>query len=238
MHGQIQFSDDLNSLSQHVAESFIAMMAIKTGHLNIALAGGSTPETLYRLLASDTYRHRIDWSRLSFYFGDERYVAHEHDESNYKMAKQALLDHLPIDTAQVFPVPTHLKVQLAAEQYEHLIQENLPQQNYLPCFDLVLLGMGDDGHTASLFPDTPILHDQRLVAAVYVEKFKSWRISMTYALINNARQVWIMVSGSAKAKVFDDLQSGQGEHYPIARINPRGELIWFVEQSVLTARST
>lgn len=234
MNGEIIHCQDLDELSHQVAEQFVqlARQCIKQqGSFYVALAGGGTPKRLYQLLASAAFREQVEWSRVFFFFGDERYVPHEHPDSNYRMARQSLLDHIPANQAQVFAMNTALEVRRAAADYSRTIQQSLPMVNQLPAFDLILLGMGDDGHTASLFPRSCILHDERLVAAVYVEKFKSWRISMTYPLINNAEHVWILVAGSAKAPVLAQIQAGQDSEYPVARVKPRGEQSWYVDQA-------
>jgi 6-phosphogluconolactonase len=234
MNGEINHCRDLDGLSQRVAEQFVQLAnqhISQQGSFYVALAGGGTPKSLYRLLASAPYRAQVEWSRVFFFFGDERYVPHDNPDSNYHMAWEYLLAHVPVDQAHVFAMNTALEVRHAAADYSRTIQQILPVVNQLPAFDLILLGMGDDGHTASLFPRSCILHDERLVAAVYVEKFKSWRISMTYPLINNAEQAWILVAGSAKAPVLARLQSGQDSDYPVAGVKPRGKLVWYVDQA-------
>ncbi len=203
------------------------------GCFYLALAGGSTPQALYRLLASDEYREQVDWSRVEVFFGDERYVGPDHPDSNYRMARETMLAHLPIPPGQIHPLDTQQEVRHAAAAYARLLQQRLPQNEQGPVFDLVLLGMGDDGHTASLFPRTCILHDERLAAAVYVEKFKAWRLSLTYRTLNNAGQVWLLVAGANKAAVIGELQAGRGEGYPVAALRPQGELNWFVDRAAL-----
>lgn len=240
MNGEILYCQDLDGLSHRVAEQFVQLARQKIeqqGGFYVALAGGGTPKRLYQLLATEPYREQVEWSRVFFFFGDERYVPHEHDDSNYRMARESLLAHVPVNQAHVYAMNTASDVRRAAADYSRTIQQTLPLVGKLPAFDLILLGMGDDGHTASLFPRTCILHDQRLVAAVYVEKFKAWRISMTYPLINNAQQVWILVAGAAKAPVLAHIQKGQDHDYPVARVNPRGNLYWYLDQAAAAEMS-
>lgn len=234
MHGVIHLHAETAALNHDVAEQFVALATAaqaQHGAFYVALAGGTTPRALYELLASDDYRDRINWSKVVFYFGDERYVPYEHAESNYRMAREALLQQVPVPPSNIHPLDTTLEVRKAAAAYSQSLHQLLPLLDGLPVFDLILLGMGDDGHTASLFPRSCILHDERLCAAVYVEKFKAWRLSLTYKVINNAAQVWILVAGAAKAPVLQGLRAGMGQSYPVAQVQPRGELHWFVDQA-------
>ena len=199
-----------------------------------ALAGGSTPRQLYELLASPAYRDRIDWQRVCIYFGDERCVPPEHTDSNYRMAREALLDHVPVLSQQVQRMEgEHPEPAQAARHYAEQLHAQLPKDEQgLPRFDLVLLGMGPDGHTASLFPNTDILDNiSDLVAAVYVEKLRSWRLSLTYVTINRARHVLILVTGSNKASLIRDILGEQAvaARYPIQGVQPNGELLWYLD---------
>ncbi|MBD3671023.1 MAG: 6-phosphogluconolactonase [Gammaproteobacteria bacterium] len=231
----------MDTLSHAAADRFV-MLASRyletTGKFNVALAGGGTPRSLYQLLASVEYRGRIDWSGVSFYFGDERSVPQEHADSNYRMARESLLDRIPITREQVFPFETRLDVRKAAAEYARLLQRNLPKADGLPKFDLVLLGMGDDGHTASLFPGTCILHDDRLAAAVYVEKLKTWRLSLTYPVINNADHIMFLISGESKAQVMQQLSQNTESHFPVSRIDARDELLWLLDEAAASTMET
>jgi len=231
--------DSKESLYQNAAQFFteVAAMAIADhGSMSVALAGGSTPKGLYRILASPDYINNIHWDRVNIYFGDERAVPLDHVDSNYKMASEAFLKSVPIPTSQIFPMHTNSEnIQSSADDYAQLINTNLPKDdNGLAQFDLILLGMGDDGHTASLFPNTNILQETaKLVAGVYVEKLQTWRLSLTYSTINNANNVLILVSGEAKAKVLSEILNGNlGDHpYPIQGIDPVGNLLWYLDKS-------
>lgn len=201
---------------------------------SVALAGGSTPRSLYQQLATEPYRQRLNWDRHRLFFGDERSVAPDHEQSNYRMAKDALLDPVHIAPTHVFRMQADSPdIDQAAREYQSLLEKNVPLHDGIPQLDLVLLGMGDDGHTASLFPDTGVLKEtQRLVAPVYVEKLNTWRMTLTYPVINNASHVVIMVCGENKAeRIRDIFQDQSSEVYPIQGVKPQGELYWCLDMA-------
>ena len=226
-------------LFQNAAQYFteVAAMAVADrGSMNVALAGGSTPKGLYQLLATSDYINNIHWEKFNVFFGDERCVPLDHKDSNYKMACEALLNSVPIPASQIFPMHTDAtNMQACADEYAQLLRDKLPQDdNGASQFDLVLLGMGEDGHTASLFPNTDILNEtEKMVAGVYVKKMQTWRLSLTYPTINNANNVMMLVAGKDKAKVLSEVLSGENENepYPIQRINPTGNLVWYLDRS-------
>lgn len=203
---------------------------------HVALSGGTTPKYLFQLLAKPPYADRINWSKVHVYFGDERFVPHTHDDSNFKMASQALLDHVKLPQANIHPVATHLETaQLAAENYQSVLNESLSKDaNGTPQFDLVLLGLGPDGHTASLFPETDILQQyNKLCDAVFVKKFDSWRISITFPVINNARHILLLSEGDGKIEIIKELvNAGEDEEkYPVQRIKPKNEMCWYIDKA-------
>lgn len=231
---------DLDSLTLAGAEFWLneANQAIQQrGAFYVALTGGSTPQSLYRLLATPDFAQRLDWSRVHIFIGDERYVAHDDPQSNFGMARQTLLDAVALPPQNIHPVATdYPQAADAAMDYAEVIQNQVPAgQGGVPEFDLIMLGMGDDGHTASLFPGTTILQEHdRLVAAVYVDKLSSWRVSMTYPLLNQARQTMVLVSGEKKSAILAHvLQQDSTVRYPIQGIDPLGELHWFVDQAAM-----
>lgn len=234
MSGHKQVFPDLEQLS-HAAASALVELANrqieKRGYFNMALAGGGTPKRLYEYLATEEFRDKVDWSRVGIYFGDERNVPQDDPDSNYRMAHLAFLDKLAIPKDNIHPFDTRLEVRRAAAAYARLLALGLPKTDSLPRFDLVLLGMGEDGHTASLFPTTCILHDDRLAASVYVEKLRSWRLSLTYPVINNAEHVWLLVAGKNKAKVLSRLQQPDAGQFPVNGVRPRGELSWYLDEA-------
>ena len=185
---------DVQKLSAAVAQHcvhYISATITQHGKCHVALAGGATPKALYALLANPELARQIEWDKVHVYFGDERYVPHDSPASNYCMARTVLLDKVPLPGSNIHPVPTRAAdAQRDAQAYAALLENNLPLANRVPVFDLILLGMGEDGHTASLFPGTSILHEtQQPAAAVYVDKLASWRISLTYPVLNAARCV-------------------------------------------------
>lgn len=203
------------------------------GRFNFVLSGGSSPKRLYELLASDLYRSKIDWTKVYFFFGDERNVPTDHPDSNYLMVKKALFLPLGIKDKQVFPIDTSHNPDYAADVYERLIRNHF---NNGPCrFDLILLGLGDNSHTASLFPHTSIVHEKKaLVKEVYVQEVNMYRITFTAPLINDAHAVAFLVYGSSKAEAVhhildDDINI---DSYPAQLIKPSpGEIYWFLDDA-------
>jgi len=229
---------DQTALSQAGADYWLeqAQQAIaQRGVFHVALTGGSTPQSLYRLLAKREMAEKVDWPCVHIFIGDERYVAHDHPDSNFAMAKDCLLDHVAIPDGNIHPVPTYYEhAREAAEEYAELLRTIVPATTgQAPQLDLIMLGMGEDGHTASLFPATDILQEQdKTMAAVYVEKLASWRVSMTYPTLNQARQVMVLVSGEGKAGILAHvLQKDSDAIYPIQAVLPVGEMHWFVDHA-------
>jgi 6-phosphogluconolactonase len=199
------------------------------GAFSIALSGGSTPKMLFQLLATDGFSKRIDWKKWHIYFGDERCVPPVHPDSNFRMASEAMLNHVAIPPENIHRMKGEIEPQQAAIEYGQLLQENFGDGG----LDVILLGMGDDGHTASLFPHTAALAETKhRCVANYVEKLGVWRITMSAPFINRARQVIVMVSGAAKAKRIDQVLQGprDPENLPIQMIEPvDGALIWLMD---------
>jgi 6-phosphogluconolactonase len=236
-----QVFDDLDALSRAAAEFFITRMRqsiARHGMFSVALAGGSTPQKLYELLAQAPMANRIDWQRVWVFFGDERAVPPDHPDSNFRMAHEALLEHVDIPKAQVFRMCGEWEdASAAARDYADNLEELPLSLGGVPELDLVILGLGDDGHTASLFPDTDILSNmQDWVAAVYVDKFNSWRISLTLPMLNNARELLFLVAGETKAEIIRRVHNGPtGERrYPVQMIDPRGTVHWFIDRKAAT----
>ncbi len=214
------------------------------GRFRVALSGGSTPKGLHRVLAGETQdaslRARvksIPWGQTEIYFGDERYVPRDHPDSNYRMAKETLLDLVPIPPDQVHPMPTFFEdPQAAADAYTQTLRHNLePAANDFPALDLILLGMGGDGHTASLFPGTAAVHeDLRWVVAHFVPKLSAERITLTPPVLCAAHHVAFLVSGSDKAEVLPKVLQGPylPDEYPSQVIEPHhGTLTWFLDRA-------
>ena len=206
-------------------------------------SGGSTPKSLYHLLATNA-RMTLPWDRTFFFFGDERHVPPTDDESNFRMADEAMLSKIPVPPANVYRMPAeNPNAAAAAELYEQTLRKFFQlQKNEVPHFDLILLGMGPDGHTASLFPGTAGLQEKsRLVIANWVEKMKTHRLSFTLPVLNAARYVAFLVSGTEKSAVLREVLEGSapGEQYPAKLVQPKeGKLIWFLDRAAASGLST
>ena len=215
---------DSEALARGAAEYFVARRAE-----TVALSGGSTPKRMFQILA-EQFRERVDWSTIQFFWSDERHVPPDHPESNYRMANEALLSHVPVSAASVHRIRgENPDAAEAASEYEQTIVQ--VTQEPLPRLDLIFLGIGTDGHTASIFPGSEVLHEtKRLVAAPYVEKFQSYRITMTLPLLNNGATVVFLVSGAEKAQIVKEVFEGENK-YPAQAVKPtHGELIWMLDR--------
>jgi len=224
--------DDKNRLAAGVADliqPWLQQAAESGKSFRLVLAGGSTPKGLYRQLAQRA--DSLDWSNVHFWFSDERCVPPDHADSNYGMARDSLLSHIDAPAGNIHRIPCEDSPQQAALAYERELARNAPPEQRWPRFDLVLLGVGVDGHTASLFPGTDVLtvHD-RGAAPVYVKKPASWRVSLTYPVLNDARRVLFLVAGEKKAGIVSQLLGGKAENYPAGRIRPKEELIWCLDK--------
>lgn len=234
------------------AELFVAAAdeAIRSrGRFTVALSGGSTPRSMYALLAAEhangaaesgtaaQNRCRISWENVQVFWGDERHVGPDDPQSNFRMTREALLDHVPIPAANIHRVlAENPDAAAAAADYEAELRRAFELgAGEFPEFDLVLLGMGPDAHTASLFPGTEVIHEsQKLVAAPWVEKFKSYRITLTPPVLNSARQVTFMIRGEDKAEALQAVRRGlfDPDLYPAQIIRPtQGKLIWLLDRA-------
>jgi 6-phosphogluconolactonase len=226
-------------LFQAAAEEVISVATAEVkqrGRFTIALSGGSTPKNLYTLIAANASTS-LPWEHTFFFWGDERHVPPTDSESNYRMAQETLLSKVPVPPANVFRIPTeNSDASAVAEAYEQTLRKFfVPAAGEFPHFDLILLGMGPDGHTASLFPETAALQEKsRLVVANRVEKLSTSRITLTLPVLNAARRVAFLVSGADKAAALREVLegSGPGEKYPSKLVQPsEGKLIWFVDRA-------
>ena len=223
----IRIFADQKELARGAAEYFVARRP-----RTVALSGGSTPKAMFELLATET---RVPWSTIHFFWSDERHVPPDHPESNYRMANEALLSHVH---SNVHRVPSeNPDAAAAAREYEQTIIEVTKQT--LPRLDLIFLGLGTDGHTASIFPGSDVLNEtKRLVAAPYVEKLKTYRITMTLPLLNNGASVVFLVSGAEKAEIVKEVLEGETK-YPAQAVRPtQGELVWMLDQPAAARLTT
>lgn len=213
------------------------------GRFTIALSGGSTPKNLYHLLATNA-KTALPWDRMFFFWGDERHVPPTDPESNYRMVDEAMLSKSPVAAANVFRIPAeNPDAAAAADTYEQTLRQFFSlQPGEFPRFDLILLGMGPDGHAASLFPGTAALQERsRLVVANWVEKFRTSRITLTLPVLNAARCVAFLVSGTEKAAALHAVLEGNapGEQYPSKLMRPSdGKLIWFADRAAASDLSS
>lgn len=236
----IKIFADPEKLNQFAAEQFILLgnSAIqKNEKFSVALAGGSTPKSLYNLLTSDQFKNQINWEKVFFFFGDERSVAPDNEESNFRMANENLLKPLQIQAENIFRWQTELDdPEAIVENYAKNIASFFRlTENEFPAFDLILLGMGDDGHTASLFPTTKALAEtKRIAVSNVVEKLQTTRFTLTFPTINHSANVFFLVNGASKAEVLRQVLEGefQPEKFPSQAVKPESQnLFWLVDAS-------
>jgi 6-phosphogluconolactonase len=204
------------------------------GRFSVALSGGSTPKALYSLLASGSVTS-IPWEKIYFFWGDERHVPPDHPDSNYRMAYEAMLSRVPVPKENIFRIRGEEKdAEVAASAYEQDLRNFFGlKPGEFPGFDLVLLGLGPEGHIASLFPDSTALNEKkRLVVANWVEKFKTYRITLTLPVLNHAACVMFLVSGRDKAAIVKQIFENPDAHLPAQEVRPtNGELLWLMDQA-------
>lgn len=233
MEREIKVLPDLDALALEAAERIAdaARRAVAEHEtFSLVLSGGKTPEALHRLLADEPYRSRIPWERVEIYFGDERCVPPDSEQSNYRMARETLLSKVNIPPEHVHRMRGEIDPQAAAKEYGELLKQKFGDAGGP---DLILLGMGDDGHTASLFPGTAALAEQRhRCVANHVEKLNAWRITMTAPFINRAASVMILVSGAGKAERLQEVLEGptDPQRLPVQMVQPElGTLTWMID---------
>jgi 6-phosphogluconolactonase len=233
MTGRVEILPDSTAIARHVAEWITSATLEAKGAFRVSLSGGSTPKTLYGLLASDEFKNRFPWQRVSWYWGDERFVPYDSPESNYRMTREAMFDKAPVPAHNIHPVPVDGTPEDAARRYERTLQEAYGATTLdpaRPLFDLTLLGLGPDGHTASLLPGEPVLEERKRWVAAVSHGRPEVRITMTYPVIESSRRVAFLVSGSEKASIFRTIRAG-GSDVPASRVRPVGELFWFVDRA-------
>jgi 6-phosphogluconolactonase len=227
---------DPEALARRVAEWMTSAALAAKGPFRVSLSGGSTPKILYRLLTSDEFSGRFPWRRVVWYWGDERFVPYDHPDSNYRMVRESMLAKAPVPPENIYPIPTDGSPEDAARRYERTLQEaygGTILDAARPLFDVTLLGLGADGHTASLLPGEPVLLErQRWVAAVSHGRPET-RITMTYPAIDSSRRVAFLVTGREKAAILRAIRAG-GSETPASRVRPVGDLIWFADQAAAT----
>lgn len=229
-------TEELNKLAAAKFISLAREAILKKGKFTVALSGGSTPKALYKLLASEKFRALIDWNRVFFFFGDERNVLPDDEESNFRMADESILQPLRIPAENIFRWQTELEnPEQIAEDYEQKIKDFFKlSENEFPRFDLIFLGMGDDGHTASLFPHTEALREAKKIAVSNpVEKLNTTRLTLTFPAINKAANIIFLVAGESKAEVLRQVLQGETapEQLPSQSVKPpAGNVFWMLDE--------
>lgn len=210
----------------------------RSGRFSVALSGGSTPKGLYSLLAGDAAAS-IPWDKAFFFWSDERHVPPDDPESNYRMANEAMLSKAPVPAQNIFRIRSEEKdASIAAAAYEETLRTFFGvQPGTFARFDLILLGLGPEGHVASLFPDSPAMTEQnRLVVSNWVEKFKTDRITFTFPLLNNAACVMFLVSGAGKTAILKEVLESPNKILPAQKVEPTdGRLIWMADRAAAAA---
>ncbi|HLW54457.1 MAG TPA: 6-phosphogluconolactonase [Candidatus Angelobacter sp.] len=235
--GELKVAPDAAALMTAAMQEFVqcAEKAIAANRaFSVALSGGNTPRSVFSLLA-EKYKDSLPWTMIHIFFGDERHVPPDDPESNYRMARESLLSKVPIPEQNVHRVHAELPAQQAASEYEQQLRSYFHfANNDRPRFDLIMLGVGEEGHTASLFPDSTALHEQaRLVVANWVEKFHTWRITFTFPVLNQAAEVLFLASGAGKAEILKNIFDVHIKNaYPAQLVRPTdGRLLWLIDQA-------
>jgi 6-phosphogluconolactonase len=238
MRRRLQVLPDLETMSRRVAAWMLELAIVKDGTFAVCLSGGNTPRQLYEYLAEPPYRDRFPWPRTHWFWGDERFVPHDDVRSNYRMALEALLSRAPIPTRNIHPIPTEgLDLVAAASDYERTLKSFYGADRLdsaRPLFDINLLGLGADGHTASLFPGSSVLAERGRWVAAVVGVQPEARITLTYPALESSRQVAFMVAGKEKHAIFERLRRSD-ETLPAARLRPKGALWMFADAAAAGA---
>lgn len=231
IHPRIQIAKDPEALAHRAAQWIIELARTSRGSFAICLSGGSTPRRLYELLAENPYREALPWERVHWFWGDERFVPREHEDSNYRMVREALLARAPVPAQNIHGIETAGAPSDAARAYERLLKSYYGTETLdtsRPLFDVQLLGLGPDGHTASLFPQTSVLDERHRWVAEVVGAKPEVRITLTYPALESSRHTAFLVAGADKREPLTRVLAGD-EALPAARVRPVGELIWFVD---------
>ncbi len=235
-NGKIEVLSDLEALSLRAASIFASASRnsiAKKKRFAVAISGGSTPRRLYMLLGSEAYRNQVDWQYVHFFWADERCVPKDDEASNFRTAFDALLSKIPLPDKNIHRIKGEEAPEKAARDYEEEIRRFFGGSEW-PGFDLIILGMGEDGHTASLFPGSKSLEETvRLAIPVYLEEPRKNRISLTLPVLNNADQILFLVAGPSKAALLSEVlgERGKKKWFPAELINPaHGNMIWLIDQ--------
>jgi 6-phosphogluconolactonase len=235
---RIDVSPDQEALAQRVAQWIVDLACHTPGRFAVCLSGGSTPRRLYQLLAAPPLRDAMPWQRIHWFWGDERFVPWHHPDSNYGMARDAMLAHVPVPPANIHGIPFDGAPADAARAYQDELQSHYGAARLdpaRPLFDIVLLGIGPDGHTASLIPGEPVLGETVRWVAEVTHGRPEPRITLTYPALDSSRSTAFVAAGGDKHAMIERVLAGEQE-LPAARIRPVGELIWFIDNAARAGR--
>jgi 6-phosphogluconolactonase len=228
---KIEIAQDPEALARRAAQWITDLAANSRGRFAISLSGGSTPRRLYELLAERPFRDALPWERVHWFWGDERFVPWDHEESNYRMVRTAMLARTPIPPENIHGISTTGTLEDATRRYEGVLKSYYGSQSLKrerPLFDVQLLGLGPDGHTASLFPDTSVLDERNLWVAQVVGARPEPRITLTYPALESSHHTAFLVAGRDKREILARVLA-RDQALPAVRLRPAGELLWFVD---------
>jgi len=234
---KIDVSKSIDELSEKFAQILLEVLGHGKKPINIALSGGSTPKAVFDFLA-EYYKTKIDWNRINFFWGDERCVPSNHPENNYLMTQEYLFNKINISPKNIFKIDGGNNPKLETQKYSEVIRKNVPLENGIPSFDLIMLGLGKDGHTASIFQNNiKLIMDKTICAVAEQPVTHQKRITLTGTVINNAKKIVFLVTGESKNKTVDIiLNKKEGyEKFPAAHIIPaNGDLVWLLDNEAMT----
>jgi 6-phosphogluconolactonase len=235
-------SETADALAERVAADLTVLIleTLKTKpRCMLALSGGATPKKLYQRLAKPPFAQQIPWSKVWLFFGDERCVGPEHPDSNFRMVKEALLNHVPVLSHQVLRMHGEEAPPQAARDYENEMKRIFGTEQPFPSLDLILLGLGPDGHTASLFPDSPAMIDgDRWVVGNVVRSLQTVRITMALPVLNAAKNVWFLVTGNKKSDIYKRVQEAANPALPASLVDPAsGQLRWYIDKALISSEA-
>ncbi len=238
--GRVEVLEDAEAVAQYAADFLLDRALASDGPFIVALSGGSTPKRLYEILAGGSHAERFPWNRVQLFFGDERFVPPGDESSNYRLANLAMLSHVPVPPGSVHRMPTDGDPADAARRYQRELQVEYGSETLQPgrpLFDVVLLGLGENGHTASLFPGTDVLAERDAwVASCVPHDAPHTRLTLTYPAINSSRVVLFLVAGAGKAEVVAKVRGGDAT-LPSTHVTTEGELIWALDQAAAGSAS-
>lgn len=231
----IHISDSVAAFERHAADQIVRAVQEsirERGSCSLVLSGGETPRGVYRLLGTDPLKSAIDWPRVDLFFADERCVPPDDEQSNYGMVLKELVSAVPIPADNVHRMRGELEARKAADEYEDVLRNAFSGRE--PDFDVILLGVGGDGHTASLFPSTDVLEEKkRWACAVFVARLNRWRVTLTMRAINTGRAIFVLATGQSKASVVERALTAKSptKELPITLVQPsRGAILWMLEK--------